>query len=1220
MRTLTINIADIGAKASDDDVVTIWSPVIRSSPTVTGRLVSTRPQHVKLIKGQGSIEVEPGPIMVQFRCHGFADTAPRKAVVPEGGGSVSLQTIFAAAENYEPPIMSQLQQLVQRAEAASSKITDVSNQVTAARESATAASSAATRAATYAGNAETHADTAETHKNAAAQSAIAASSDRQAAQSAASSADTTAQTVAQNATRAETARDIAETASTKAEGFKNQAETFKTAAEAAADRAEQAGGSGQGGNGLTTAEVQALINKAVQDVPTLEEVERDILPKALAQGVKIVQASATFTEALQAAIDDPAVGVIEIPRGEFQLTDVINLDKLTGKVLRGQGPGTIIKAAKNSGKNAFQSTSGGSLNRAVIRDFVVDMDWSTADKTASAFQITNANHVTFSHVHVLNSGAHGFLLQGFGGDGKGTADCLIAQCEVHGAGLKQNTQAQGASGFGILVKDNSPRNKIVGNKLTGISCGMGIGGNATTLGAPTNTLVHGNDVTMVTSPIGFEPVGFTKDCTHTIVANNQLPVSFDNGVSIGSDSIVQGNTIGQTQNHGIACSGVNTKIFGNEVANIGLANATGSPADWGVIALENPKHCQVWGNSYRQDAAGASAAHMVKINITSGTPASAVGGNVLVGNVADKALIAKSWFHNLDFNPAEPDVILERAAKVEDNRPAWKIWLDPAKRYCAPVSYWWADHRQPKSNWHWWLRNADAIPFAIVNPRSGPGDKKEPDFENLIPRIKALGKPVLGYVRTTAKFEPPRETRTKAEIMGDIAKHVEFYNVDGVFLDEMINAWSDDQVALIPFYQDLYKSIKALYGNKFLIVGNPGTNTKEEILSCADILMTFEHKAQTYLDDTLEHLHPYHYQSYPAARFVHVIHDVINDRQARACMDRAQQLNIASLYLTDDIFSGVQGSESEDNNPWDDEPSPWLQDLNLKWARRQPWNAPEIPVFNPRQRFVAFPSDMWPDVANHDGAYARLIQHAPSLSLISYNRQTDRPEPDFVKAMELARHAGVQSVIAQVDTNNAERSIQDVMTDIAKQVKNYGATGVFLSKINITLEKQGYYLEIHEKCKATYGANFVTVLNCNAWPPREFAYAADVLLTENIDSTKFVLNDYADIPSWAWWFPPTKFFHVVYNVWNQAQLDKVLHKLNTRNVAHVWVTDDLDKPEWPDDTPRNTVPPSWLLESLAAWVQRRPTPIPAAPAIADGADATVNQVLAALRTHGIIQT
>lgn len=265
-------------------------------------------------------------------------------------------------------------------------------------------------------------------------------------------------------------------------------------------------------------------------------------------------------------------------------------------------------------------------------------------------------------------------------------------------------------------------------------------------------------------------------------------------------------------------------------------------------------------------------------------------------------------------------------------------WFEAGKRYFFPVTYWWADQQTAGSKWETIFANLDVIGPVIINPRSGFGDKTEPDFVDLVAKLKNSGKPAVGYVRTV------KATRSKDEILAEIKKYQDSYSLDGVFLDEMVNGWSEEESSKIPFYTDLYAEIKKLYGSGFLVIGNPGTNTKPELLGAADMLMSFEKSVDKYLADTDAPVTTAEYRKHSPLRFINVAHNAASAEQATQMLNKAASENVAFIYVTDDVFSGVEGSESPANNPWDSLPNKDILDRTLAWCRRQAPATPAAPT------------------------------------------------------------------------------------------------------------------------------------------------------------------------------------------------------------------------------------------------------------------------------------
>lgn len=250
----------------------------------------------------------------------------------------------------------------------------------------------------------------------------------------------------------------------------------------------------------------------------------------------------------------------------------------------------------------------------------------------------------------------------------------------------------------------------------------------------------------------------------------------------------------------------------------------------------------------------------------------------------------------------------------------------PGQRHLSPITYWWADwYNDDSSKWAKTLTLSDALGFVILNISSGSGTAKDADWEEQAKRAKTSGARVLGYVRTTFGERP------KAEVMQEIQNHIDWYKVDGVFLDEAVNGWDDTQKPYIPYYQDLYDSIKAKYGEIFWVVNNPGSNTVEEMVSTADVLMTYEQSATNYLSPTVP-ITPDHYLKYPSNKFWHVVHDVTQENYV-AVMDKASKEHADHVYLTDLSFVPSDDPQTPDVNPYADPPSDWLLERQLIWAR-----------------------------------------------------------------------------------------------------------------------------------------------------------------------------------------------------------------------------------------------------------------------------------------------
>lgn len=116
---------------------------------------------------------------------------------------------------------------------------------------------------------------------------------------------------------------------------------------------------------------------------------------------------------------------------------------------------------------------------------------------------------------------------------------------------------------------------------------------------------------------------------------------------------------------------------------------------------------------------------------------------------------------------------------------------------------------------------------AIVNPASGPGGSKDPNYVSGIEDLKAAGVIVLGYVSTAYTG------RSLDEVRSDIDKWASWYDVDGIFFDEQTN-WSGGE----SYYTQAgnYAESKGLD----FTVGNPGANSIPSYLSTVDVVLIYE--------------------------------------------------------------------------------------------------------------------------------------------------------------------------------------------------------------------------------------------------------------------------------------------------------------------------------------------------------------------------------------------
>lgn len=278
--------------------------------------------------------------------------------------------------------------------------------------------------------------------------------------------------------------------------------------------------------------------------------------------------------------------------------------------------------------------------------------------------------------------------------------------------------------------------------------------------------------------------------------------------------------------------------------------------------------------------------------------------------------------NELENKPSSTTDVSGKIAEIAKDKEFNKYALSN-EQFFSPVTYYWADYYKNENSQWGKVLDVDHLGFTIINNANGAGAEKSTDFEKQVAIARGKGVKILGYVHTGYG------QRDKTEILSDVRKHIEWYGVDGIFLDETISGWTAEQVALIPHYQELHDEIKKL-NSRLFVVANPGTNTIEAVLPTADIFMTYESNANQYItakdykDRDIIITQPY-YRTQPKARFWHVVYGVTPENYLKV-MERAQKEHVGHVYFTDKM--------KEDNKKPDysKAPSPYLLDVQEAWA------------------------------------------------------------------------------------------------------------------------------------------------------------------------------------------------------------------------------------------------------------------------------------------------
>jgi hypothetical protein len=116
---------------------------------------------------------------------------------------------------------------------------------------------------------------------------------------------------------------------------------------------------------------------------------------------------------------------------------------------------------------------------------------------------------------------------------------------------------------------------------------------------------------------------------------------------------------------------------------------------------------------------------------------------------------------------------------------------------------------------------------AIINNFGGPGSSVDTSYATLTQRLHSVGISVIGY--TYADYS----SRASTKVMADMDKYKNWYNVDGIFIDQMAYSGGDES-----YYSDLTIYAKSI--GLSLVIGNPGTETLPSYVGTVDAIVIYE--------------------------------------------------------------------------------------------------------------------------------------------------------------------------------------------------------------------------------------------------------------------------------------------------------------------------------------------------------------------------------------------
>lgn len=214
----------------------------------------------------------------------------------------------------------------------------------------------------------------------------------------------------------------------------------------------------------------------------------------------------------------------------------------------------------------------------------------------------------------------------------------------------------------------------------------------------------------------------------------------------------------------------------------------------------------------------------------------------------------------------------------------------------------------PKAGGEWekLARAAQEVPLIVIlNPANGPGRNANVDYQRALAGVRRNGGRVIGYVSTNYGRRPLEN------VFSDIARHLHFYAIDGVFLDEMS---TETSLLRLRYYAAIYSFIKTKNPN-LLVVGNPGTTPPAAYLRDrkADIFVSFEDGPGYQIYEGQEWM-----KRFPASNFAHLVHGTADFGTMLNFVKSASDKHAGYFYCTDD----------GEDNPWDTLPSYWQAEVD----------------------------------------------------------------------------------------------------------------------------------------------------------------------------------------------------------------------------------------------------------------------------------------------------
>ena len=188
--------------------------------------------------------------------------------------------------------------------------------------------------------------------------------------------------------------------------------------------------------------------------------------------------------------------------------------------------------------------------------------------------------------------------------------------------------------------------------------------------------------------------------------------------------------------------------------------------------------------------------------------------------------------------------------------------------------------------------------------------------------------------------------------------------------------------------------------------------------------------------------------------------------------------------------------------------------------------------------------------------------------------------PEIAAAIRQARRKGI-FVVGYVYTRYGQRDSAIVRKDIDGVFQNYLVDGIFFDEVptdcNAATPKSGtnyrYYQDLANYVRSRQAGGRIVILNPGTQPPNDcWMSLANILVSAESNGIKDYTQNYQD-QAWFHRYSPNRFWHIVYNVAEKSNFDKVVSMSRERGAGWVYITDGSS------NNPYAQPPAYWSLET-----------------------------------------